>query len=97
MKLCFAASAAGQVVLSETLRKIPTEFWWKAGGVAAALIIVVVGFRKLAKMNRLMLGVGLFLGGTSLGLHWVYERNEPKWATPVVQILAGFLPTKVRN
>jgi apolipoprotein N-acyltransferase len=97
MKLLLAASAASQVVLPETFRKIPFEFWWKAGVGVAIVILVVVALRKLAKMNRLMLGLGLFLGITSLGLQWIYERNEPKWATPVVQVLAGFLPGKVRG
>jgi hypothetical protein len=29
-----------------------------------------------------------------VGFQWIYERNEPKWATPVVEKLANFFPSK---
>ena len=58
------------------------------------MIIVVVLLRKLAKMNKVILTVVVLLVASFIGFSWIYERNEPAWATPVVDRLAGFFPSK---
>ncbi len=66
---------------------------WVCVGVAALVLIVVIG-RKLAVANRFaIIGVLLFVGAM-VGFNWIYERNEPAWATPAVNWLAGFFPSK---
>jgi hypothetical protein len=45
-------------------------------------------------MNKIVLGVGVFLVLTFIGFNWIYQRSEPSWATPVVSKLATFFPTK---
>lgn len=91
----FAAAAAAPGVL-ERLRQIPAEFWLRIGLALAVVAGVVLLLRKIAKVNRTVLVVGVLLGATFVGFNWIYERNEPDWATPVVQWLAGFLPSKGR-
>ena len=45
-------------------------------------------------MNKVVLSaiVGLFL--VFVGVNWIYERNEPTWATPTVRFLSGYFPSK---
>lgn len=90
--LIFAAAAA--TPFADKLRQIPAEFWWKAAAGIAVLFAVVVGLRKIAKVNKVVLAVGVFIVATVIGFNWIYERNEPSWATPTVQWLSGFFPTK---
>lgn len=78
------------------MRSIPPDLGWKLLAGVAALVLAVTIIRKVAQMNRLLLGVAVFIGVSAVGLNWVYERNEPSWATPVVRLLAAFLPSKVR-
>jgi apolipoprotein N-acyltransferase len=92
--LVVLAAAAASPTTQDRLKSIPTEFWWKMGLAIVALIIVVIVLRKVAKMNKVLLGVIVFITLTVVGFNWIYERNEPEWATPVVKWLAGFFPTK---
>ena len=79
-----------------SLRDLPSDFWMRLGIGIIGLIIAVTVARKLAQMNKVVLGVVIFVAATILGFNWIYERNEPSWATPVVQWLAEFFPTKRR-
>ena len=88
------ATATAHVTLAEKLHQIPMEFWVRIGLGVVALIAVVLVLRKIAHVNKLFLGVGVMLFATIVGFNWIYERNEPKWATPTVQWLGGFLPSK---
>ena len=64
-------------------------------GLAVLVLVGLVFFlRKVAKMNKVVVSVVSFLIVTIVGFNWVYERSEPEWATPVVNFLAGFFPTK---
>ena len=78
----------------DRLRDIPLDVWLKLGLGILAIIVVVVVLRKLAKMNKFILGILVLLGLTFLGFNWIYERNEPAWATPFVQAIGDFFPRK---
>lgn len=93
----FAATSAAQSETIDRLRQIPGEFWLKMGLGIAAIVLAVVVLRKLAKVNKVLLGVVVFVTLTMIGFSWIYERNEPAWATPVVRWLAEFFPTKGRH
>jgi hypothetical protein len=73
---------------------IPTGFWVRAAVFVAALVVLVMVLRKVAKMNKVLLAALLFVGGTIIGFNWIYDRNEPDWATPVVDPLAHFFPSR---
>lgn len=97
MHLVLAVTALkSQTNVIDHLRQIPLEFWWKMGLGILAIIAVVHVLRKIAGMNRLLLAFGVFLAVATVGFHWIYERNEPAWATPAVQLVAGFFPSKGR-
>jgi hypothetical protein len=86
--------AAATQTAADRLKQIPFEFWWKAALGIGIIIVAVIALRKIAKVNKLFLALGVLLVATFVGFNWIYERNEPAWATPAVQWLAGFLPTK---
>ena len=79
---------------ADRLREIPGDFWLKLLLAVAALIAVIIFLRKVAKMNKVVLTVGVLFTVTMAGFNWIYERNEPKWATPAVNWLSGFFPSK---
>ena len=82
------------VTTLEKIQRLPVLFWLKAALVIAVFIAGVILLRKLAGMNKAVLAAILLVVGTALGFSWIYERNEPAWATPVVEKLAWFFPTK---
>ncbi len=78
----------------QRLQQIPSDFWWRIALCLGILIGAIIVVRKVAKVDKVFLTVGVLLVTTMVGFNWVYERNEPKWATPAVQWLAMFFPTK---
>lgn len=78
----------------DKLKQVPPAFWLKVGIAVLAIVLLVIVLRKLAEMNKVVLTVGLLVLFSTLGFSWVYNRNEPTWATPVVEKLAAFLPSK---
>lgn len=92
--MSFLAATATSQTFVERLRDVPVDVWTKLGLGVLALIVVVIVLRKLAKMNKFILGFLVLMGLTFLGFNWIYERNEPAWASPFVQTVAGFFPAK---
>ena len=45
------------------------------------------------KMNKLIASIILFVAGTIVFFSWVYNRNEPKFMTPIVEKIAPFFPS----
>lgn len=78
----------------EKIEKLPVQFWLKAALVIVVFIGGVLLIRKVAGMNKAVLAAVVFVAFTVVGFSWIYERNEPGWATPVVEKLAGFFPSK---
>lgn len=90
----FLAAAAASKSTADRLREIPSEFWIKIGIGVLVIIAVVIILRKLAKVNKIILTIVVLLVLSIIGFNWIYERNEPAWATPAVQWLANYFPTK---
>ena len=85
---------ATAMTTAEKLREIPPDFWWKLLLVIAAFVVGIIFLRKVAKMNKVLLTVVALFALAMGGFNWIYERNEPAWATPVVSWLGGFFPSK---
>ena len=93
----FLAALAAPTVPATTLdrlKAVPPEFWLRLGVAVVAIIALVFFLRKVAKMNKVVLTVVTFIVVTGVGFNWIYERDEPAWATPFVGFLAGWFPTK---
>ena len=79
---------------AEKLQQVPRSFWINAAIVILGLIAVVIVIRRIKEMNRLVLGIILAVIFVLLGFNWIYERNEPRFLSPLVDMIAPFLPAK---
>jgi len=85
--LLFAATAL------EKMHAVPTKVWLNIGLGVLIFIAAIILIRKAAEMNKIVLGVVMFVVITILGFNWVYSRNEPKFLTPLVDKIAPFFPS----
>ena len=83
----FAASAM------DTLQTLPADTWLKIGIAIAAVVVAFIVLNKIAGMNKIVMGVVAFVAVTVVFFSWVYNRNEPKFMTPLVEKLAPFFPS----
>lgn len=90
----FLAATAAPATTLDKLKAIPMDFWLRLGLGVLVVIALVFFLRKIAKMNKVLLAVMVFGSVVFVGMNWVYAREEPAWATPAVNFLAGFLPSK---
>ncbi|MDD3178858.1 MAG: hypothetical protein PHQ04_00755 [Opitutaceae bacterium] len=73
--------------------RIPPATWVKIGLVLVAVIVAFVVLKRVARMNKLILGVLCFVMVVAVFFSWVYNRNEPRFMTPVVEKIAPFFPS----
>lgn len=85
---------AATATTADRLQRIPTEFWLKMGLAVLIIVVVVTVLRKLAHVNKAVLSVIVGLVVSIVGFNWIYQRNEPTWATPAVSWLSGWFPSK---
>lgn len=78
----------------EKLQAVPRHFWINVLLIIFGGVLALVLVRHAAKMNKYVLSLLIFLFVSTVGFQWIYERNEPRALTPMVDILAQFLPTK---
>ena len=81
------------VTAVEKLKTLPPDVWLKIGIAIAVFIAAIFLFRKVMKMNKIIGGIILFVVGTVVFFSWVYNRNEPRFLTPIVEKIAPFFPS----
>ena len=81
------------VTAIEKAQSMKPEVWLKVGIAIAAFVLVVFLFRRIMRMNKIIAGVIVFVVFTVVFFSWVYNRNEPKFLTPIVEKIAPFFPT----
>ena len=77
----------------EKLRNIPPQNLLYLGMGLLTLLVAIFMLKRVAKMNRIIV---VIIGGTILiivTMTWVYQRNEPKFLTPVIDKIAPFFPS----
>lgn len=85
---------AAKLTVLDRIQAVPLTAWIQLGGAVLALLVLVRFWQQLAELNEVVPWVVFIVfGGTSL-LYWTYERNEPSMLSPVIDILAGYLPTR---
>lgn len=77
----------------EKAQSMKPEVWLKIGIAILAIVVVVVLYRRIRQMNKVVAGVVVFVVFTVIFFSWVYNRNEPKFLTPVVEKIAPFFPS----
>ena len=85
--LLFAVTAV------EKMKTLPPGVWVKIGIAIAALLVAVFVLRKVMRMNKVIAGVVVFVVCSVVFFSWVYNRNEPKFLTPLMDRLAPFFPS----
>lgn len=85
--LLLAASAL------DSVQKLPPSTWMKIGIGLVALIVAIFVVRKVAKVNKIVLGVIVLVVCSVVFFSWVYNRNEPAFLTPIVNRIAPFFPS----
>jgi glucan phosphoethanolaminetransferase (alkaline phosphatase superfamily) len=85
--LLFAVTAV------EKMKTLPPGVWVKIGIAIAALLVAVFVLRKVMRMNKVIAGVVVFVVCSVIFFSWVYNRNEPKFLTPLMDRLAPFFPS----
>lgn len=78
----------------DKIKNIPLDVWLKIGAAILALILLIVVLRKVAQVNKLVLILIVLFTLSVIGFNWIYERNEPKFLTPIVDKIAPFFPAK---
>jgi EamA domain-containing membrane protein RarD len=86
--LFFAVSALAK------LQNLPRKNLVNLGLAVLVIIVAVVLIKEAARINRFVLFMIIALTVIVVGFSWVYERNEPKFLTPVVDTIAPFFPSR---
>ncbi len=81
------------VTAMEKLKTAPPAVWVKIGIAVAAFIISILVLRRVMKMNKIIAAIIVFVVATVVFFSWVYNRNEPKFLTPLVERIAPFFPS----
>ena len=78
----------------EKLQAVPTRFWINAAIFIIGGWIAIMLVRHAARMNKMVLTMIIVVVMTTVGFQWIWERNEPRFLTPYVNLIAPFFPSK---
>lgn len=81
------------VTAVEKMKTLKPEVWLKIGIAVVGFLLAVLLFRRIMRMNKIIAGVVVFVGVSVLFFSWVYNRNEPRFMTPIVEKIAPFFPS----
>lgn len=81
------------VTALEKIKTLPPDVWLKIGAAVLIFIVAILLFQRVMKMNKIIGGIIVFVVVTVVFFSWVYNRNEPKFLTPVVDKIAPFFPS----
>jgi len=83
------------VTALEAMKELPRDTWLKVGLIIAVIVILAIVLPKVFKMNKIILGVIVFVAGTIILSTWVTQRNEPKFLTPLIDRIVPFFSSDV--
>lgn len=81
------------VTALEKIQTLPPAIWMKIAIAIGAFVLTIFLFRRVMKMNKIIASVVVFVVVTVVFFSWVYNRNEPKFMTPLVEKIAPFFPS----
>ena len=81
------------VTALEKVAQVPGKVWLNLGIALLIFFAAVYVVRQAAHVNKIWLAIIVFVTVTVVGFHWIYNRNEPKFLTPLVDKIAPFLPS----
>lgn len=77
----------------DKIQTLPPAIWLKIAIAVTAFCLAIFLFRRVMKMNKIIASIIVFVAGTIVFFSWVYNRNEPKFMTPIVEKIAPFFPS----
>lgn len=81
------------VTAIEKIKTLPPAIWMKIAIAITAFVLTIFLFRRVMKMNKIIASVVVFVVVTVVFFSWVYNRNEPRFMTPLVEKIAPFFPS----
>lgn len=81
------------VTALEKIQTLPPAIWMKIAIAIGAFVLTIFLFRRVMKMNKIIASIVVFVVGTVVFFSWVYNRNEPRFMTPIVEKVAPFFPS----
>lgn len=81
----------------EKLRHVPGQFWVNLALCVFAVIVVIRFWQAMREINSFMPWLAAMIAASMMLSYWTYNRNEPRFLTPVVDKLTLLLPTKAKH
>jgi hypothetical protein len=81
------------VTALEKIKTLPPDVWLKIGIAVVGFVAIILVARRVMKMNKVIGGIMVFVALTVVFFSWVYNRNEPRFMTPIIEKVAPFFPS----
>jgi hypothetical protein len=81
------------VTALEKIKTLPPDVWLKIGIAVVGFVAIILVARRVMKMNKVIGGIVVFVALTVVFFSWVYNRNEPRFMTPIIEKVAPFFPS----
>ncbi len=94
--IALLAAAAAKPTVVEKLKAVPLDTWISLAIFAIVVFVIVKTWKTLREMNEFAPWIALFCVGGSVIMYWTYERNEPKLLSPVFDVWARYLPSRIQ-
>jgi hypothetical protein len=86
--------------MNQYLQHLPTIESLPLDSVAIFLLLLIgvlalsIAIKYTARVNPYVLLAFLIVGSAGVFTSWTYNRNEPEFVTPVIDVLSHWLPQK---
>ena len=81
----------------DQLKRVPKETWINAIICIVAVLVIIRLWRGLRNFNQYAPYIASLVAAFMIFFYWVYDRSEPRFLTPIVDKLAPFFPSKVKQ
>jgi uncharacterized membrane protein YqjE len=81
------------VSVMEKIKHLPRKSLVNLGLAMLALLVIFLIIKQARRMNKFVLLAVVLVTGVIFCFNWVYQRNEPKFLTPLVDYVAPFFPS----
>lgn len=96
MQLLAATATAAKSTAWEKIHAVPFSTWLSLVVALVVVFVLVRVWKSLREFNEFAPWLALVLVGGSVVVYWTYERTEPKVLSPVFDVLARYLPSRIQ-
>lgn len=91
----FSLTLAAATSFLDDIKHVPKETWINIAICVLAVVVVVRLWGALKKFNDFAPYMVALAAGAVIFFYWVYERQEPRFLSPMVDKIAPFFPSNV--